>query len=66
MQSGIKRCVCASPKLMFKLYEFDRGRRSNYKGTCTLCGYVRGWYAAKNYRLIESATGSNQQEGGKS
>ncbi len=61
MSPKIKRCRCDSPKLSFKRYVFEEGKRSSYKGTCKKCGLVCGWYDAENYKLI--VTGNSPKGG---
>lgn len=59
----INRCKCKRPTLTFKKFDFEKGARTAYRGTCLNCGLVRCWTDAKNFKLI--ATGSNPKGGKK-
>lgn len=56
MSNVVKRCKCAAPKLTFKLFPFTKGTDA-YRGVCVKCGFVRGWYSASNYKLVQTDAG---------
>lgn len=60
----LNRCKCKSPNLTFKKFDFERGRRAAYRGTCLICGLVRCWTDANNFKLIATCS-SPKPKGGK-